>query len=110
MALSVAQMSLVSPLGLSPSEHVFFHRAEVAPHASGAFTNADGEALPIHHCPWTPVSRPWASRLRLLAKQALARVNPTTSKSPILLIAPAEEINGDRDLQRFLTLSGHTVL
>ena len=38
MALSVAAMSLVSPLALGPSEHAFFWRGEVSPHTSGAFT------------------------------------------------------------------------
>lgn len=110
MALGVAAISLVSPLALSPSEHVFFFRAEVTPHASGAFTNRDGEALPIHDCPWIPVSRPWASRLRLLAKQALARVGPASLKTPILLIAPREGVERDADLARFLSMSGHTVV
>ncbi|MEP7123454.1 MAG: hypothetical protein ABJE95_21180 [Byssovorax sp.] len=110
MALAVAEISLVSPLALTPSEHVFFTRAEVTPHASGAFTTRDGEALPIHDCPWIPASRPWGSRLRLLAKQALARVLPTSAKTPILLVAPKEAVTGDAELLRFLTLSGHAVV
>jgi hypothetical protein len=110
MALGVAEISLVSPLGLSPSEHAFFHQAEVSPHSSGAFTNRDGEPLPIHDCPWIPASRPWASRVRLLAKQALARVHPSSPKTPILLIAPPEAISGDAELARFLSLSGHNVV
>jgi hypothetical protein len=109
MAIAVAEISLVSPLGLSPSEHVFFLRAEVAPHASGAFTDRDGEALPIHDCPWIPASRPWSSRVRLLAKQAIARVRPASPKTPILLIAPPEAAESEADLPRFLKLSGHTV-
>ena len=67
MPLAVASISLVSPLALSPSEHVFFARAEVTPHASGAFTTREGESLPINDCAWIPASRPWASRLCLLA-------------------------------------------
>jgi hypothetical protein len=90
MPLSVAETALVSPLALSASEHVFFRRAEVSPHASGAFTDRDGEALPIHDCPWIPALRPRASRLRLLAYQALARVHPSP-KSPILLVGPPDE-------------------
>src|SRR5690349_10610199 len=109
MTLGVLDISLVSPLGLSPGEHVFFHRAEVTPHSSGAFTDRDGEALPIHHCPWIPVSRPWASRLRLLARLALARVGPASPKTPILLIAPREGPTNEADIKRFLSLSGHTV-
>jgi len=110
MALGVGEISLVSPLGLSPSEHVFFLRAEVSPHVSGAFTNLDGESLPLHDCPWIPAARPWASRLRLLAKQALARVRPASPRTPILLIAPQEGLTGEAELPRFLALSGHTVV
>jgi hypothetical protein len=110
MALGIGEISLVSPLGLSPSEHVFFLRAEVTPHASGAFMSRDGEPLPLHDCPWIPASRPWASRIRLLAKQALARVRPASPKAPLLLIAPREAAEGEADLTRFLMLSGHTVL
>lgn len=109
MALGVAEIALASPLGLSPSEHVFFFRGEVAPHTSGAFTNRDGEALLLHDCPWIPASRPWPSRVRLLAKQALARVRPASPKTPILLIAPAEAAEGEADLARFLAMSGHAV-
>ena len=109
MALGVVEISLVSPLALSPSEHVFFLQAEVTPHVSGAFTSRDGETLPIHDCPWIPASRPWASRLRLIAKQALARARLTSPKTPILLIAPPEGLDGEADLARFLTLSGHSV-
>ena len=109
MALAVGEISLVSPLGLGPSEHVFFHRAEVSPHVGGAFTNKDGDALPIHDCPWIPASRPWASRVRLLARQALARADLTSKKTPILLVAPEEALGGDADLPRFLSLSGHVV-
>ena len=109
MALSVAGISLVSPLALGPSGHVFFARAEVTPHASGAFTTREGESLPIHDCAWIPAGRPWGSRLRLLAKQALARVEPTSPKTPILLIAPREAVSGDGELLRFLALAGHTV-
>ncbi|WP_437978329.1 hypothetical protein WMF11_17935 [Sorangium sp. So ce295] len=110
MALSVAEIALVSPLGSSPSEHVFFHRAEVNPHASGAFTTRDGEALPVHHCPWIAASRPWSSRIRLLAKQALARAAPGSRKTPILLVAPREALEGEADVARFLTLAGHAVV
>lgn len=109
MGLTVAQISLVSPLGLGPSEHVFFWRGEVSPHASGAFTTPDGEALPIHDCAFIPASRPLPSRLRLLAKQALARVGPSSPKTPVLLIGPEGVTSADHDLVRFLTLSGHNV-
>lgn len=109
MAIGVAEMSLVSPLGQSPSEHVFFVRAEVTPHSSGAFTDRDGQALPIHDCSWVPASRPWTSRLRLLAKQAIARVGPASPRTPVLLIAPTEGLSGEADVARFLTLSGHAV-
>lgn len=109
MALSVAAMSLVSPLALRPSEHAFFWRAEVSPHASGAFTTRDGETLPIHDCPFIPATRPLASRLRLLAQQALARLGPRPAETPILLIAPAAVHDGEVDLLRFLSLSGHRV-
>jgi hypothetical protein len=110
MALSVAEISLVSPLGSSPSEHVFFARAEVTPHASGAFTTREGESLPINDCAWIPASRPWGARLRLLAKQALARVGPASPKTPIVVIAPREAVSGDAELLRFLALAGHTVV
>jgi len=110
MALGVAEIALVSPLGASPSEHVFFHRAEVSPHASGAFTTRDGEALPVHHCPWIPASRPWPSRIRLLAKQALARAAPSSKETPILLVAPRDALEGEADVARFLTLAGHTIV
>lgn len=110
MALSVAASSLVSPLALSPSEHVFFSRAEVAPHASGAFTTREGEALSVHDCAWIPAERPWGSRLRLLAKQALARVEPASPTTPIVLIAPREAVSGDAELLRFLALAGHAVV
>lgn len=109
MALGVAAMSLVSPLGLGPSEHAFFWRAEVAPHTSGAFTTAEGEPLPVHDCPFIPPARPLASRLRLLAKQALARLGPSPAKTPILLIAPEAVREGEVDLLRFLALSGRRV-
>lgn len=110
MAIGIAEISLVSPLGLSPSEHVFFMRAEVAPHSNGAFTNRDGEPLAIHDCPWIPAARPWASRIRLLAKQALARVGPSSPETPILLVAPPDATDGEADLERFLALSGHKVV
>lgn len=109
MALGVAEIALVSPLGLTPSEHVLFMRAEVTPHSSGAFTDMDGEALPIHDCPWIPASRPWASRIRLLAKQALARAGIVAGKAPIYLIGPDASIAKDADLVRFLALSGHRI-
>jgi hypothetical protein len=109
MPLGVAEMALVSPLGLSPSEHVFFWRAEVAPHTSGAFADREGESLPLHDCPWIPATRPWASRIRLLAKQALARVWPTARSVPVIVVAPREAVEGEADLVRFLTLSGHTI-
>lgn len=109
MALGVAEISLVSPLGLSPSEHVFFARAEVSPHSSGVFVDKDGQALPIHDCPWIPASRPWHSRIRLLAKQALGRVGVVAGKVPIYLICPEASITKDADLVRFLALSGHRV-
>lgn len=109
MALSVAAMSLVSPLALGPSEHAFFWRAEVSPHASGAFTTRDGEPLPIHDCPFIPPGRPLGSRLRLLAQQALARLGPRPPQTPILLIAPPAVRDGEVDLLRFLALSGQRV-
>ena len=109
MVLGVEEMALVSPLGLTPSEHVFFRRAEVSPHASGAFTNEDGEAFPIHDCSWIPAVRPWASRVRLLARQALSHVAPSSPSAPILLVAPVEAAAGDADLPRFLSLGGRAV-
>ena len=109
MALGVADIALVSPLGLSPSEHVFFARAEVSPHSSGAFIDKDGQALPIHDCPWIPASRPRASRIRLLAKQALGRAGVAAGKVPIYLIGPEAAIARDADLVRFLALSGHRI-
>lgn len=109
MAIGVEEMALVSPLGLTPAEHVFFRRAEVSPHASGAFTDRDGEALPIHDCPWIPAARPWSSRVRLLARQALSRAAPSLPGTPILLVAPAEAVQGDADLPRFLSLGGRTI-
>jgi hypothetical protein len=109
MSLGVADLALVSPLGLSPSQHVFFLRAEVTPHTSGTFVDREG-ALPIHDCPWIPALRPWASRVRLLARHALARVRPTSPKVPILLIAPDAALRAGADLVRFLSLGGHVVL
>ncbi|MEO7330323.1 MAG: hypothetical protein ABI193_17235, partial [Minicystis sp.] len=47
--------------------------------------------------------------MRLLAKQALARVGPVSAKTPILLVAPREAVSGEAELARFLTLGGHTV-
>lgn len=105
----IKEISLVSPLGLDPSEHVFFLRGEVTPHTSGAFVNRDGEALPIHDCPWIPASRGRASRIRLLAKQALARVKPGSKEAPILLVAPPDALDGEADLARFFAMSGHAV-
>lgn len=109
MALAVAEISLVSPLGMSASEHVFFYRAEVTPDASGAFTSEEGEPLPIHDCTWIPATRPWSSRLCLLAKHALARSSPASASTPILLIAPERSIAGDAFLPRFFQLTGHRV-
>jgi hypothetical protein len=108
MDLGVAEISMVSPLGLTASEHVFFWRAEVTPNASGAFTTREGEALPISDCAWIPATRPPESRLRLLARQALAGVRgPPSSRAPILLIAPAGA--SQSELARFLKLSGFAV-
>jgi hypothetical protein len=109
MALGVAEIALVSPLGLTPSDHVFFFQAEVNPYSSGVFTTEDGDALPIHDCPWIPARRPWSSRIRLLAKQALARVRPSSPKTPLFLIASQEACTGEGDLSRFFALSGHEV-
>lgn len=106
--LWVAEIALVSPLGLSPSEHVFFARAEVSPHASGAFTDAEGESLPIHDCPWIPASRPWASRVRLLARQALARARPSAKQTPVLLVTSAEAAN-DAEIEPFVRAGGARV-
>jgi hypothetical protein len=109
MALAVAEISLVSPLGLSPSEHVFFWRAEVGANASGAFVDRDDVPLPIHDCPWIPATRPWGSRVRLLARQALARLDCAAPRVPVLLVAPRAALEGEADLPRFLSLSGHRV-
>jgi hypothetical protein len=106
----VSEMALVSPLGLSPAEHLFYLRAEVSPNVSGAFIDADGESLPVRDCAWIPASRPWSSRLRLLAKHALSRLGPLPKATPIVLIAPREAAAPHGELQRFLALLGHTVV
>lgn len=106
--ISVAATSLVSPLGSTSAEHVFFLRAEVTPYASGAFTNEDGESLPIHDCGWIPACRPWSSRIALLVKRALAGVQGEHAP-PCILIAPREALDGAADVRRFLAFSGHRI-
>jgi hypothetical protein len=103
-------MALVSPLGLSPSEHVFLRRAEVSPHSSGAFVDKEGNTLPLHDCAWIPASRPWSSRVRLLAQLALSRAAPLPNKAPVILIAPPEALEGDFDLARSLSLGGRAIV
>ncbi|MFO0551166.1 MAG: hypothetical protein U0271_22435 [Polyangiaceae bacterium] len=109
MGLVIGEVSVVSPLGLDAAEHVFFLRGEVAPFASGAFTNEEDEPLPIHDCGWIPAVRPWSSRLGLLAKRALARVTPRDRKVPLLLVTSAEALEPEVDLRRFLSFAGHNV-
>lgn len=68
--LAIVGMSLVSPLGFSPSEHVFFARAGVAPQTSGAFRDAKGEPIPTSSCGWLGATLPVADRLAGLGRAA----------------------------------------
>lgn len=108
MSLAILAATVVSPLGVTASEHAFFWEAEVAPNASGAFTDADGDTLPVFDCGWIPAIRPHASRARLLARRALSAVRVADARPPIVLVGPEEDDARD-ELVRFLELSGERV-
>ncbi len=109
MRLGVLSTALVSPIGLDAEEHAFFLGAEVTGHSSGAFVDRDGAALPINECGWIPPGRPWESRLRLLAKQALMRLGGEPT-SPLVLVSRPAQVAPDGELVRFLALDGRRVV
>ncbi|EYF05998.1 hypothetical protein [Chondromyces apiculatus] len=71
IALPIVGFGLVSPLGLRPSEHALFARAEVGAAAPGGFADAAGERIDAACCPWIPAGAPLAERLLDLAGRAL---------------------------------------
>ncbi|MBK8258045.1 MAG: hypothetical protein IPK82_35935 [Polyangiaceae bacterium] len=71
MKLAVVGMGLCSPLGLTPEEHAFFVRAEVAASAPGGFVNQENELIPAVYCPWLGADLPISERLISLAQTAL---------------------------------------
>lgn len=70
--LSVVGLGLVSPLGLTPRDHVFFIRAEGGLCTARAFVDAEGEPLDVLHCQWLDPALPLGERLLALSRQALS--------------------------------------
>src|SRR5258706_13902751 len=47
---SVVGVGLVSPLGLTPADHVFFRRATLPPRPPPCFVDADDEVVDVGYC------------------------------------------------------------
>lgn len=83
MTLAILGLGLVSPLGLTPAQHVFFARAEVGPAAPGAFLDADGETMNVAYCPWLGAELPVSDRLAALGAAALGEaLAPLGGRAP----------------------------
>ncbi len=71
MDLTVVGYGLVSPVALTPREHVFFIRAEAAMSATRAFVDSAGEPLDVMHCAAVDPTLPPGERARQLVDLAL---------------------------------------
>lgn len=71
MSLAIVGVGIVSPLGLTVREHVFFARANVPPPAPSPFVTQEGERLRVLYCPWLGARDDSPARLGELAMPAL---------------------------------------
>jgi hypothetical protein len=70
MTLAIVGTGLVTPFGSTPSEHVFFLRANVPAPPASPFTTRDGERVDANHCLWIGAAAPIDERLRALGERA----------------------------------------
>lgn len=69
--LAIVGAGLVSPLGVTPEEHAFHLRAEVAAAAPGGLVDEEGEPIRASYCPWLGAEAPLTARLASLSMTAL---------------------------------------
>ena len=87
MTLEVIGAGLVSPAGLSSTEHVFFLRAGVTLPARSPFLTAEDRRVPVAYCPWIGARASVAERLERMAEAALAEADPPRpGADPIALL------------------------
>lgn len=67
----VVGTGMLSPLGATPAEHVFFARAGVGPAAPGGFVDEKGDTVLVAYCPWLGATTAMGSRLSALGEAAL---------------------------------------
>jgi len=72
MSLAVQGLGLVSALGRSAADHVFFRRAAAVRPRASPYRAANGDPLHIHFAPWLGARMPLAQRLSRLAAGAAA--------------------------------------
>lgn len=70
MSLAVSGVGLVSALGHTPQDHVFFRRAAAVRPRASPYRTAEGEPLHIHYAPWLGARLSLAPRLIHLAAAA----------------------------------------
>ncbi|KYF93949.1 hypothetical protein BE20_05400 [Sorangium cellulosum] len=71
MKLAVVGLGLVSPAGITSSEHVFYLRARVPPPAASPFLLAGGRRLSVGFCPWIGARERAAARIARIALTAM---------------------------------------
>lgn len=71
MRLALAGLGMVSPAGMTPSDHVFFVRAGVVPPTPSPFLNAEGEPIEVRYCPWIGARASVASRIARMTQVAV---------------------------------------
>ncbi|WP_438007178.1 hypothetical protein WME89_53150 [Sorangium sp. So ce321] len=75
MKLAVVGLGLVSPAGITSSEHVFYLRARVPAPQASPFLLASGQRLSVGFCPWIGARERAAARI---ARMALAAMDEAT--------------------------------
>lgn len=121
MTLAVAGFGLVSPLGLTPSDHAFFVRAGAVRPRASPFRDAAGEPFTVMYAPWLGARLPLTERLAQLAGQAMRTAilplggAPLPRGAPLFLCAPAprpglSEAQLDAVAQELLAAAGASEL
>lgn len=91
LALDVIGMGLVSPLAMTPAQHVAFARADASMAASGAFLRRDGDPVDALYCAWLEPRLSLGERLAELGARAAedATRGVAPSRIPTVLISEA---------------------
>ncbi len=91
LALDVLGAGLVSPMALTPEQHVAFAKADTSMATGGAFIGRDGEPVDAIYCAWLDPRAALATRLSEMALRAASGAcgTDTDAAVPTVLITEA---------------------